>query len=105
MEHSEHMPEAEHVEGHDDLRSPVITAVGSALDDCERALSDTPGSEADEALAFTRFLHAELPRLVEDGQTRRGNTTSAAAVDQPAGRGALPATLQDHAAAVRSIRR
>ncbi|HEX6356341.1 WD40 repeat domain-containing protein [Actinophytocola sp.] len=101
------MPEAEHIEGRDDPWSLVVTAVGSALDDCERALSDTPGGVAGEALAFSRFLRAELPRLLEDWQTRRADPARGAPVDQSADdrpvEVALPATLQGHAAAVRDI--
>jgi hypothetical protein len=108
--HPGYTPEADHAVFRDDPWPAVITAVGSALDDCERALSgtpDTPGGEAGEALEFTRLLLAELPSLLEDRQMRRADPAPGAAVDQPASDHpipvARPAALRGHAAAIKDV--
>jgi WD40 repeat protein len=93
------MSEAGHAGDRDDPWSVVTTA----LEDCERVLFDTEGAEAREALEFTRFVRAELPRLLEDWQMRREDPTRDPAVERPADHRPAPATLHGHAAAVKDL--
>jgi WD40 repeat protein len=101
------MPEIDHAAVQDDPLSAVIAAVDSVLDDCERTPT-TSRSEADEALEFTRFVRAELPRLLEDWQMRRrDHPASDTVVARPADERPMPvwrpATLHGHAAAVKDV--
>jgi WD40 repeat protein len=102
------MPDVADAAARDDPLQVVLTAVGSALDDCEHVLSGAPDRSAAMASEFARFLRAELPRLLEDWQMRRLDDPPGEMVqDQPAGdrpiRVARPATLRGHTAAVKDV--
>jgi WD40 repeat protein len=101
------MPEVDDAAARDDPLLVVLTAVGSALDDCERVLSDPPDRSAAEALEFSRFLRAELPRQLEDWQMRHDDLPGGAVADQPADdlpiQVADPVTLRGHTAAVKYV--
>ncbi len=102
------MPDVADAAAQDDPLQVVLTAVGSALDDCEPVLSGAPDRSAAMASEFARFLRAELPRQLEDWQMRRLDDPPGETVqDQPAGdrpiRVARPATLRGHTAAVKDV--